>query len=190
MRSMTLPIRNARLFLALLILGSGVGLAPLIALDADPFSWKQFLGAYTVDTDLSISKDDGVMSVSFGDMVTYTIEATNLGPDPSTGATVSDTFPSPDLSGCSWTCSGMGGGSCPTGPVSGDINASVDLPVGATVTFLATCTVSMSANGMVITNTATIAAGPGEIDASSGNNTASDTDTMVVPVELMTFQVD
>ena len=78
-----------------------------------------------------------------GGSVTYTITASNAGPDAS-GATVADTFPA-SLT-CTWTCVGAGGGTC-TAAGSGNINDSVNLPVGASVTYTASCTISASATG-------------------------------------------
>jgi uncharacterized repeat protein (TIGR01451 family) len=43
--------------------------------------------------DLSITKTDGITSVTAGGSLTYTIRASNAGPDNATGATVTDTFP-------------------------------------------------------------------------------------------------
>ena len=61
--------------------------------------------------DLAITKTDGATTEIPGTPVTYTIIASNAGPDPVTGATVADTFPA-ILSGCTWTCAGAGGGTC------------------------------------------------------------------------------
>jgi len=43
--------------------------------------------------DLSITKTDGVTTVTPGGTATYTITASNAGPSNATGATVADTFP-------------------------------------------------------------------------------------------------
>ena len=77
--------------------------------------------------DLSITKTDGVTTATPGGSVTYTIMATNAGPSTATGATVADTFPA-SLT-CTWTCAGAGGGTC-TAAGSGNINDTVNLPVG------------------------------------------------------------
>ncbi|MCU0756955.1 MAG: DUF11 domain-containing protein, partial [Xanthomonadales bacterium] len=86
--------------------------------------------------DLSITKTDGSATEVPGTAVTYTIVASNAGPNPVTGATVADTFPA-SITGVSWTCVGAGGGTC-TASGSGNINDSVNLPVGGSVTFTAT----------------------------------------------------
>lgn len=125
--------------------------------------------------DLSITKTDGVTTVSPGQTSTYTIVASNAGPSSATGATVADTFPAP-LTGCTWTCTSAGGGTC-TAAGSGNINDTVNLPAGGSTTFIAACTVSPSATG-TIANTATVAAPSGTTDPTPGNNSATDTNTV------------
>ncbi len=71
--------------------------SPYRASDHDPV----LVGLFPV-ADLSITKTDGVTTATSGGSVTYTITASNAGPDPTTGATVADTFPA-SLT-CTWTC--------------------------------------------------------------------------------------
>src|SRR6185369_13732828 len=104
--------------------------------------------------DLAITKTDGVTTAIPTGSVTYTIVASNSGPSDATGATVADTFPA-SLT-CTWTCVGAGGGTC-TASGSGNVNDTVNLPVGGSVTYTASCTVSAGATG-TIDNTATVAA--------------------------------
>lgn len=61
--------------------------------------------------DLAVTKDDGTPLATPGGILTYTIEATNLGPGHAIGAVVTDEFP-PELEGASWSCSPSGGASC------------------------------------------------------------------------------
>jgi uncharacterized repeat protein (TIGR01451 family) len=124
--------------------------------------------------DLSITKTDGVTSVTAGGSTTYTITASNAGPSSATGATVADTFPA-SLS-CTWTCAGAGGGTC-TASGSGNVNDTVNLPSGGSVTYTAACTISGSASGS-LSNTATVTAPAGVTDPNPGNNSATDTDTI------------
>jgi uncharacterized repeat protein (TIGR01451 family) len=126
--------------------------------------------------DLSITKTDGATTAPIGGNVTYTITASNAGPNPVSGATVADTFPA-SLT-CTWTCSGTGGGTC-TASGSGAINNNtVNLPVGASVTYLAQCAVAANASGS-LTNTATVTTPAGVADPTPGNNSATDTDTLI-----------
>ncbi|HXT20049.1 MAG TPA: DUF11 domain-containing protein, partial [Thermoanaerobaculia bacterium] len=126
--------------------------------------------------DLAITKNDGVTSTTRGGSLTYTITASNpAGPSAVTGATVADAFPA-SLT-CTWTCVGAGGGTC-TAAGSGDISDTVNLPVGGSVTYTASCTVSASATSP-IANTATVAAPAGVTDSNNANDSATDTDTVV-----------
>ncbi|MEO8266231.1 MAG: Stk1 family PASTA domain-containing Ser/Thr kinase [Ilumatobacteraceae bacterium] len=128
--------------------------------------------------DLSVTITDGQTSTSSGAPVIYTIVATNNGPASVTSAFVSDIMPS-GLSGVTWTCVGTNGGVCSNAGADGNINTSVDLPVGATVTFKVNGNVSAGA-GNTLTNKVTIATPGGVSDPTSGNNSATDT-TSVTP---------
>jgi uncharacterized repeat protein (TIGR01451 family) len=133
-----------------------------------------------ISADLSITKTDGVTTATPGGSVTYTITASNAGPD-AAAATVADTFPA-SLT-CTWTCVGAGGGTC-TASGSGNINDTVNLPAGASTTYTASCTISASATG-TLSNTATVTATTaGLTDPTPGNNSATDTDTLVASADL------
>ncbi len=132
-------------------------------------------GALPLQADLSITKTDGQASAVPGSPITYTIVASNAGPDTVTGATVADTVPA-EITGAFFTCSGTGGGTCtPVG--SGNINDTVNLPAGGTVTYSLMGTISASARGS-LGNTATVAAPNGVTDPNPANNSATDTDVL------------
>lgn len=123
---------------------------------------------------LGVTVTDGVTTTTPGGTVTYTITASNSGPSPATGATVTDTFPA--ALSCTWTCLGATGGSCtPSG--TGNIADTVNLPVGGTVTYTAACKVSSVAVGS-ISNTATVATPPGTLELSPSNDSATDIDSL------------
>ncbi len=124
--------------------------------------------------DVSITKTDGQTSVNAGSNTVYTIVASNAGPSNAPAATVADTFPAFCVSP-SWTCVGAGGGSCAANG-SGNLNQSVNLPAGGSVSFSATCPINGVASG-TLSNTATVTAGV--TDPSPGNNSATDTSTIV-----------
>ncbi len=127
--------------------------------------------------DLAITKTDGVTTVVAGGPVTYTIVASNpAGPNPLVGGTVSDTFPA--ALACTWTCVGSAGGTCAAAGA-GNINDTVNLPVGGSATYTASCAVAVGATGS-LTNTATVSGGP-VTDPTPGNNSATDTDTVLPP---------
>jgi uncharacterized repeat protein (TIGR01451 family) len=137
--------------------------------------------------DLAITKTDGVTTATPGGSVTYTITASNAGPSAATGSTVADTFPA-SLS-CSTTCVGAGGGTCTAGPFAGNINDTVNLPAGGSVTYTSSCTVSSLATGS-LSNTATVTAPGGVSDPSPGNNSATDTDTLTPSANLSIIKTD
>ncbi|HMB52283.1 MAG TPA: IPTL-CTERM sorting domain-containing protein, partial [Thermoanaerobaculia bacterium] len=109
-----------------------------------------------------------------GDPITYTIVVTNLGPSDVTGATVTDTVPA-ELSNVTWTCVADPGASC-TAMGAGDVNDSVDLPAGTSVTY----TLVGDTPGMptTIENTASVAAPVGVTDPTADN----DSDTVTTSV--------
>lgn len=153
-------------------------------------SWSLDIDTFTcASADLSITKDDGVTNPAAGQSVTYTITASNAGPTDAPASTVADTFPAP-LTGCAWTCVGTGGGSC-TASGSGNINDLVNLPNGGSVTFTATCGIpANTADGTVIANTATVAAPVAVPDPNPANDSATDTDTVVVLADVSVTKSD
>ena len=71
----------------------------------------------------------------------------------------------------------------------GAISESVDVPVGGTATFSVIVAIDPSATG-TITNTADIAAPTGVTDADSGNDSASDTDTLEPSADIVVTNSD
>lgn len=127
--------------------------------------------------DLSITKTDGVTTVTAGGSTTYTITASNAGPD-NTMATVADTFPAA-VTSVTWTCTTTGGGTCAASGT-GNINELVNMPVGSTVKYTATAQISPSATG-TLSNTATVAAVSPTVDPDMSHNSDTDTDTITLP---------
>ena len=134
--------------------------------------------------DLSLSKTDGVKVVTAGGSTTYTITAANAGPSNVTSATVADTFPAALT--CNWTCMGSGGGTC-TAMGSGNINDSVDLPNGASVTYTAMCAISGGASG-TIENTATVTSSVYDFDPT--NNSQTDRNGVNEAADLIVVKSD
>jgi uncharacterized repeat protein (TIGR01451 family) len=128
----------------------------------------------TPQADLSVTNTDGVTSAPSGGSVTYTLVISSAGPSNATGATVADSFPA--SLACAWTCTGSGGGTC-TASGSGNLNDTVTLPSGGSVTYTASCAISASAAG-TLSNVATVAAPAGVTDPTPGNNSATDSDAL------------
>ncbi len=129
-----------------------------------------------LQADLSLSKTDGVTTATAGSSVTYTIVVSNAGPSAATGASAADTFPAACAS-VSYTSVVAGGATGNTAAGSGNINDTLNLPSGSSVTYTATCTLSGSATG-TLDNTATVTAPVGVVDPNPANNSATDSDTI------------
>lgn len=137
--------------------------------------------------DLSITKTDGSSSEVPGTSVSYTITVTNTGPSNVTGATVTDTVPG-TITAVSWTCTASLGSSCPASG-SGDISATVNLLSSGSATFILTGTVSSIATG-TLSNTASVTVPGGVTDPTSGNNSATDTNTLTPQADLAITKTD
>jgi uncharacterized repeat protein (TIGR01451 family) len=135
---------------------------------------------------LGITKTDGSTTAAPGGEVTYTIVASNPGPSNAAGSTVTDAFPASLTA--TWTCVGAGGGTCPASGA-GNINNTVNLPAGGSVTYTVNGTISVSAAGTLV-NTATVAVPAGVTDPTPGNNSATDTDTLVPTGDLAITKTD
>lgn len=125
---------------------------------------------------LGITKTDGKSSYTPGTNAVYTIVATNYGPAAATDVTVSDPLPA-GISSANWTCTAVNGGTC-TASGSGALNDSVNLPVGASVTYTLSMAVPATFTGDLV-NKASVkhSAGGGLTDPDPSNDTATDTDT-------------
>jgi uncharacterized repeat protein (TIGR01451 family) len=122
----------------------------------------------------------GPASVLEGDTINYTITVTNIGPAALTSPnspTVINNFPA-GITGVTWTCAGSAGASCPASGT-GNINTdALTLPLGGTVTFTVTGTVSTSPScapggSLVNTGTADFSDTAQYLDPDPSNNTAS-----------------
>ena len=137
--------------------------------------------------DLGITKTDGQASAVPGLPITYTIVVGNSGPDTAAGASVTDVVPAA-ITGATWICVGAGGGTCaPSG--SGNIDDTVNLPVGATATYTLTGTVDAAATGS-LGNTASVTPPGGVVDPVPRNNSATDTDTLTPQADVSITKSD
>ncbi|MEO8461433.1 MAG: hypothetical protein ABI451_12955 [Dokdonella sp.] len=138
---------------------------------------------------MSISNSDGVATVDSGGSLTYTIIAGNAGPNAVTGATVTDSFPA-ELTCPTWSCTGSGGGTCATSGSGNISDATVALPVSATVTYSVQCNVASITTSSIISNTASIAPPAGTTDPMMANNSANDADDLIRLVNLSITKSD
>jgi len=98
--------------------------------------------------------------------------AANLGPSPAL-AVVIESAMSPDLTGCSWTCSPSGSAVCGNDAGVGEISEQLDLPDGGAAAFTVDCTVSSDASGP-IDFSATITEPAWMADFEPANNSVTD----------------
>ncbi|MBL0021915.1 MAG: DUF11 domain-containing protein [Sphingomonadales bacterium] len=137
-------------------------------------------------SDLTISKTDGVTSVNSGDSTTYTITVTNNGPSSVTGAILSD----PVVAGLNVTAVACAGtpGQCVTAPSVAQLQSGTfALPTLASgQSYSITVTATVTAASGSLDNVATIAVPTGTTDPTPGDNSATDTNT-VVPLPVLTL---
>ncbi len=159
--------------------------------DARPSNGAFEIGAdelHQATTNLSITKTDGVTSVTPGGAVTYTIVVTNAGPDAATGAAVADTPPA-SLGSVTWTCTASAGGSCGAASGSGPIATTISLPAGGAATLVLMGTLAANASG-TLANTATVTAATGALDPNTANNSATDSDAIAAGIPTLTVLDD
>ncbi|MBB6086711.1 DUF7507 domain-containing protein [Wenzhouxiangella marina] len=158
--------------------------APGDVVDIDPLNDSATdTNSISVDADLAISKTNGTAASVPGSDTVYTIVASNsAGPSDIVGATVTDNFPAACTS-VSWSCVAAGGATCTAGPGVGNIADVIDLPVGSSATYTATCSIDAAAVG-TLDNTATVSAPMGATDPVAVNNSATDSDTLGASADL------
>ncbi len=130
------------------------------------------------EADVAITKDDGLTIIDPGDPITYTLVASNNGPDSADGSVVTDNLPS-QVTGASWSVV-YGGGAA--GPASGNGNLSLNIttfPSGGTATITIDGTIDAGASAATLVNTASITQPIGVVDTNTGNNSDSDTNTYI-----------
>ena len=135
--------------------------------------------------DLGITKSNGLDGVTAGQHITYTIVVSNLGNTNATGAGVTDSLPA-QLENGSWTCVASAGSACGNANGIGDINETVDILAGGTVTFTLEADVigDLGLDEDVI-NTATVVPPGGFGDNNPNNDSATDED---VAIEELIFE--
>ena len=141
-----------------------------------------FQVAAFLTADLSVTKTDSPDPVVAGTNLTWTITATNNGPDPAASAALSDTLPA----GTTFvSLSSPGGWSCTTPAVgaTGTVACSnASFAVGSAVFTLTAAVDPGVAGGATISNTATVSSTTA--DGTPGNNSATATTTVATQADL------
>ncbi len=141
------------------------------------------IGTPAALTDLSVTKTDGQTQYVPGKPVTYTITVTNAGPSFASQAAVDDTLDPAIIASATWTAVFTGTGSTGTASGTGSISENIDLAVGGTAVYTVVAQTLAGATGS-LTNTATVTTSDLSNDPNPVNNTATDTDTLLLPAEL------
>lgn len=168
--------------------GTVANTATVTPTDADPDpnpsnNTSTSTGTATPVADLAIVKTDGSATYVPGQPVIYTITVSNNGPSFVSGATVSDVFPAATVAAASWTAVFTGAGSTGTSSGNGSLNELIDLAAGGTAVYTVTCLTRPSATTSLV-NTASVTVPSGTTDPTPGNNSSTDTNTVILPARL------
>jgi uncharacterized repeat protein (TIGR01451 family) len=139
------------------------------------------------DADISVTKIADAPEYNSGDVITYTIEASNNGTFGAIGITLADIVPTGFAkSAMTYTAVVAGGAttSVPTGGGTGDITDTISVPVGATVTYTVKLQTSSTFSG-VVENTASVSLPANVFDPVPDNNSA----TVTTPVKSITLGI-
>ncbi|MEZ6141240.1 MAG: cadherin domain-containing protein [Zavarzinella sp.] len=147
-------------------------------LDPDPLYVAVLQPLSETLVDVSVTNTNNQVAVAVGQEITYTIVVSNAGPAAANNVTLTDTFPT-NLTGVSYTSVASGGASGNTAAGSGNLNETLNLPLGASVTYTVTGTATTNTPNPLV-NTATVTVDPGNTDSNLTNNTATDSDPFVV----------
>jgi len=131
----------------------------------------------SVQADVAVSVSNGVNMVEIGGDVSYVITLTNAGPSDA-AVNLVDNLPL-QLGSGSWVCSGTGGASCSSKANGNTMNTNATVPVGGVATYVYSAVVASDTAGDLFTNTATARVTNGS-DPNGANNSAGDTDTIVL----------
>ena len=142
----------------------------------------------TGEADLAITKDDGSLTAVTGRHAVYTIVVSNAGPSDVIGATVSDALPS-DATGMSWTCTATGGADCAAS------GSGLDLGDGRCADRWDRHVQRDGCDRSVgdrddHEHSASVATPVGVIDPVSGNDSATDTDTLEPTADIVVTNTD
>ena len=141
--------------------------------------------ATVVGADLSVTKDDGAVSVSPGGRLTYTITVTNNGTDAATNVIVTDALRA-GLAGFNSALSTPGA----TLTKAGVVYNIPSIAVGQTVVFTIVADLNPTAPAGVTAFTNVVTVTHADLDPTPGDNTATDSDALVAAPDYSISKTD
>ena len=145
-----------------------------------PFVLEVVVTPVDEQVDLVTTFSNGVGKVGIDSVVVWTGTVTNVGADTAYAVDVFDNAPA-GLSAVSWTCSGDNGALCGATSGTGAVAVEVELPPSGSAELSVTATVTAQA-APVLAYALQAAAGPETVEATPGNNVATDIDLVGEPV--------
>ena len=133
------------------------------------------------EADLSVTKQNQGSSIP-GETIEYEITVSNAGPSAVTGARVVDNLPAA-LDQVTFTSQTQGNASGNTTSSNGNIDDSVTMDSGSSITYTVSATIDPNASGE-LSNTVTVTAPQGVVDPNPNNNTATENDTLNPQVDM------
>lgn len=144
-------------------------------LDPDPLYVGAFNALSNTLVDVGVTKSSPGENIPVGSTFAYTLTVSNNGGSAANNVALADTIPA-FLTDVTWTSQANGGATGNTDG-SGDINETLNLPVGSSVVYTITATLAVP-TGLSLTNTATVAVDSGNTDSNPADNTAAETDAV------------
>lgn len=151
--------------------------APAGTTNTNATDWCTDTDTWAPSADLRVFKSDSTSQYVPNSAKTYSITVANFGPSDVSGAQVIDVLPVM-LSSASWTAVFTNGSGATSG--TGNINETIDLVAGGSVTYTLNTTVASGATGNLV-NSVTVLPPAAVTDPDLSNNISTDTDTLWVP---------
>ncbi|MCU0756170.1 MAG: hypothetical protein MUE46_13745 [Xanthomonadales bacterium] len=130
------------------------------------------------NADVSVSKTNGVNTYRAGDLLVYTVQVRNTGPDAAPQVRVRDVAPA-GLTNVAWTCDASGGAVCPDSGGTGTLDhVLATLPTGGTLTYAYFGNVIGRPLSIVNTAELILPVDTTIEDPNAANNSATDTDLL------------
>jgi len=138
--------------------------------------------------DLKVTLTDSKTITVAGAQDTYSINVINLGPGEILGGSIADVFPTM-FTNVSYSATQTGGASGFTASANGNIQDTINMPVGSKITYKAKGRISSAATG-TLTNIATVALPADVTDPNTVNNRATDSDSIILKTDLRVTVTD